>query len=550
MAAYFIRPASAGRSTIIAVNIPTQRKLTELPEWQRLAAHRRAHEFDLARMFAEDAKRFETLSARCCGVLLDYSKNLFDAETLRLLVELARACDLGDAITRLFAGAHVNVSENRAALHTALRSTSPVIYGGRDVTADVRRELARMRAFVASVRNDGKVTDIVHIGIGGSYLGPAFAGEALAAYVANAGKTLRVHYLSTVDGGAVQQLLAQLDARSTLVIVASKTFTTAETLANASAVRRWLTAQLGSEHAALAQFAAVTASPDTAVAFGVARERIFEVWDWMGGRYSLCSAMALPFALKAGMEQFDALLEGARAADEHFKSTVLDQNIPVILALLDVWYANFHGAASRVVLPYLSGFVRFPAYLQQLEMESLGKRVTTHGEGVNYDTGLVTWGESGTNGQHAFHQLLHQGTRLIPAEFIIACRAGHAYLGHHEMLLANALAQADALMTGAPSNEPHRTCPGNRPSTMLVLPEANAFHLGMLIALYEHKVYAASVIWDINAFDQWGVELGKQLANRIQPELAPNARQTSASAHNASTAGLIHFIKTHSGSTS
>jgi len=503
-------------------------------------------------MFAEDAKRFETLSVRCGGVLLDYSKNLLDAETLRLLVELARARNLGGAITRLYAGEHVNISENRAALHTALRSSSPVLYGGRDVSADVHRELAHMRAFVASVRNDGKVTDIIHIGIGGSYLGPAFASEALAAYVANAGKTLRVHYLSTVDGGALQQLLARLDARSTLVIVASKTFTTAETLANAHAVRRWLAAQLGSEQPALAQFAAVTAHPDTAVAFGVARERIFEVWDWVGGRYSLCSAMSLPLALHVGMEHFDALLDGARAADEHFKTADLDQNIPVILALLDVWYANFHDASSRVVLPYLSGFARFPAYLQQLEMESLGKRVTTHGEGVDYDTALVTWGESGTNGQHAFHQLLHQGTRLIPAEFIIACRAGHAYPGHHEMLLANALAQADALMTGSgtnKANEPHRTCPGNRPSTMLVLPEANAFHLGMLIALYEHKVYAASVIWDINAFDQWGVELGKQLANRIQPELAPHARPASASAHNASTAGLIHFIKTHTGST-
>ena len=522
--------------------------LTGLPAWQQLVAHRRAHALDLARLFAAEPQRFATLSARCGGVLLDYSKNLLTAETLRLLTELARARDLAGAIARLFAGEHVNTSENRAALHTALRAESPVMHGGRDVTADVRRELERMRAFVAAVRGGAPtITDVIHIGIGGSYLGPAFAGEALAAYSDN---RLRVHYLSTADGGALQQLLAQLDARSTLVVVASKTFTTAETLANAHAVRRWQASQLGAEPAALAQWAAVTAQPEQAAAFGIARERIFEVWDWVGGRYSLWSAMGLPLALQIGMKQFDALRAGARAADDHFRTAEFDQNIPVILALLDVWYANFHDAASRVVLPYLSGFARFPAYLQQLEMESLGKRVTRGGTAVDYHTGLVVWGESGTNGQHAFMQLLHQGTRFIPAEFIIACRAGHAYPGHHEMLLANALAQGEALMTGntaSTANVAHRACPGNRPSTLLVLPEADAFHLGLLLALYEHKVYAASVIWDINAFDQWGVELGKQLAGRIQPELSS---QAPVAAHDASTAALIHHIKTHSGSTS
>ncbi len=268
------------------------------------------------------------------------------------------------------------------------------------------------------------------------------------------------------------------------------------------------------------------------------------MWDWVGGRYSLCSAMALPLALQIGMAPFDGLRAGARAADEHFKTAALDQNIPVILALFDVWNTNYHGAASRVVLPYLAGFARFPAYLQQLEMESLGKRVTAEGTAVDYSTGLVTWGESGTNGQHAFMQLLHQGTRLIPAEFIIACRAAHAYLGHHDMLTANALAQAEALMTCNNTPEPHRVCPGNRPSTTLVLPEADAFHIGLLTALYEHKVYAASVIWDINAFDQWGVELGKQLAARIQPELEPGA---PVKTHDASTNALIHHIKSHAG---
>ena len=540
------------------MNTPTSRtsglsrtaagKLTDLPAWQALAAHHRdcggANGFNLKRLFAADPQRVPTFSAHCGGVLLDFSKHLLNAQTLRLLVSLARDRDMPGAIARLFAGDRVNVSENRAALHTALRAESPVMLDGRDITLEVHRELERMRAFVTAVRGEQKITDVIHIGIGGSYLGPAFASEALAAY---AEQPLRVHYLSTADGGALQPLLAGLDARTTLVIMASKTFTTAETLLNAQAVQGWLTSQLGSAPAALAQFAAVTARPELAAAFGIARERIFQTWDWVGGRYSLCSAMALPLVLQAGMAPFDALRAGARAADEHFRTAEFDRNIPVILALLDVWNTNFHGAASRVVLPYLSGFARFPAYLQQLEMESLGKRVTTSGATVDVDTGLVAWGESGTNGQHAFHQLLHQGTRLIPAEFIIACRAHHAYPAHHDMLIANALAQAEALMIGNTAAEPHRACPGNRPSSMLVLPEADAFHLGMLIALYEHKVYAASVIWDINAFDQWGVELGKQLAGCIQSELLP---QTAAAAHDASTTALIHHVKTNARSPS
>jgi glucose-6-phosphate isomerase len=526
------------------MNTAALRKLTELPAWQQLAAHFRAQRFDLATMFSQDAQRVATLSARCGDVLLDYSKNLLNAETLRLLIDLAQARDMSGAIARLFAGDVVNASENRAALHTALRAASPVMLDGRDVTIDVRGELERMRVFVAAVREEHTITDIVHIGIGGSYLGPAFAGEALLAY---AKKSLRVHYLSTLDGAALQQLLARLDARSTLVIIASKTFTTAETMDNARAVLDWMTRQLGGEQAALRQFAAITALPERAVALGIPRERVFKVWDWVGGRYSLCSTMALPLALQVGAELFDALRAGALAADDHFRSAPFDQNIPVILALLDVWNANFHRAASRVVLPYLSGFARFPAYLQQLEMESLGKRVTTGGAAVDYDTGLVAWGESGTNGQHAFHQLLHQGTRLIPAEFIIACRAAHGYPGHHNALLANALAQAEALMTGNTTGEPYRTCPGNRPSTMLVLPEADAFHLGKLIALYEHKVYAASVIWGINAFDQWGVALGKQLAAHILPEFSPRLPQASPESHDASTTSLIHHVKVHSG---
>lgn len=522
------------------MNATTIRNLTDTPAWQQLAVHYRGHPFNLVTMFAQDARRATALSARCGDVLLDYSKNLLDAGTLRLLVEVARERGLADAITRLFAGAAVNTSENRAALHTALRSDSPVMLDGEDVTVCVRRELERMRQFVASIHGARTIVDVIHIGIGGSRLGAAFAGDALQAYAANAA---RVHYLSTVDGGALLQMLPRLDPRSTLVIVASKTFTTAETLVNAHAVRQWLTSELGSEQAALARFLAVTACPEKAAAFGIAREKIFATWDWVGGRFSLFSAMALPLALQIGMTHFDALRAGARAMDEHFKTAPLQQNLPVILALLDVWYSNFHGAASRVVLPYLSGFKRFPAFLQQLEMESLGKRVDAQGRALDIHTGLVVWGESGTNGQHAFHQLLHQGTRLIPAEFIVACRPRHHYQIHHEMLAANALAQAEALMTGHHASDAYRAYPGNRPSTMLLLPEADPYHIGMLVALYEHKTYAESVILGINAFDQWGVEYGKKVAATIQAELAS---QTLSGTHDASTTALIQYFKTHS----
>ena len=514
--------------------------LTEIPAWQRLVAHYRDRPFDLAEMFARDPRRAGALSARCGEVLLDYSKNLLDTETLRLLTKLALERDLAGAIARLFTGAPVNVSENRAALHTALRSESPVLVNGRDVTVSVNEEFDRMRKFVESIHASKTITDVIHIGIGGARLGAAFAGDALQAYATAA---LRVHYLSTVDGGSLQQLLARLEAKSTLIIVASKTFTTAETMANAHAVRQWLTGKLGDEQAALARFSAVTARPEAAGTFGIARENIFATWDWIGGRYSMCSAMALPLALQIGMAHFDALRAGARTMDEHFRYAAFDQNLPVILALLDVWYANFHGASSRVVLPYLSGFKRFPAFLQQIEMESLGKRVNLHGRPLPVHTGLVVWGESGTNGQHAFLQLLHQGTRLIPAEFIFACRARHHYPVHHGMLAANALAQAEALMTGKPASDPHRVYPGNRPSTTLVLPEADPFHLGLLVALYEHKTYVESVIWDINAFDQWGVEYGKEIADTIQSELAADA---APGKHDASTAALIDHFKTHS----
>ncbi len=516
------------------------RNLTEIPAWQRLAAHYRDRPFDLAAMFAQDPRRAHTLSAHCGEVLLDYSKNLLDAETLRLLIELARERDLAGAIGRLFSGEPVNVSENRAALHTALRSESPVHLDGRDITVSIKTEIDRMRTFVESIRAAKTVTDVIHIGIGGARLGAAFAGDALQAYATT---PLRVHYLSTVDGGALQQLLARLDPKYTLIIVASKTFTTAETQANAHAVRDWMAGKLGGEQAALAKFSAVTARPEIAEAFGIARENIFATWDWVGGRYSMCSAMALPLALQIGMAHFDDLRAGARAMDAHFQSAALDQNLPVILALLDVWYANFHGTTSRVVLPYLSGFKRFPAFLQQIEMESLGKRVDVHGNPVCVNTGLVVWGESGTNGQHAFLQLLHQGTRLIPAEFIFACRARHQYPAHHEMLAANALAQAEALMTGKPASDPHRVYPGNRPSTTLVLPEADPYHLGLLVALYEHKTYVESVIWGINAFDQWGVEYGKKIAATIQSEL--DARAIPGT-HDASTRALIDHFKTQS----
>ena len=538
---------------------------TRLAAWQALAAHHASGaSLDLRRLFDEDPARFDKFSVSHGGVLLDYSKNFVTADTMRLLATLAHERGLPAEIKRLFAGEKINATEGRAALHTALRSDHALTIDGRDIAAEVKAGLAKMRQFSEGVRS-GKLqgaagrpfTDVVNIGIGGSHLGPELACEALEPYSTG---SPRVHFSSNVDGAQISRLLATLDAETTLFIVASKTFTTQETTVNALSAREWLTAKLGKAERASLHFAAVTASPDKAVAAGIAPDRIFAFWDWVGGRYSLWSAVGLPIALAVGMGRFEELLAGARGMDGHFSSTPLEFNMPAILGLLEVWYVNFCGARTRAVLPYDQRLALLPDYLQQLEMESSGKSVMRDGATVDHATAPITWGGPGTNGQHAFFQLLHQGTQLVPADFIACCKPHHKLPRHHDILLANFFAQTEALLRGRNADDvrremesrgagpdeiarlaPHRLCPGNRPSTSIMLSELTPRTLGALIALYEHKVFVQSVIWNINPFDQWGVELGKQLADRILPELAGDALHAQ---HDASTAGLIsHFKK-------
>ena len=535
--------------------------LTRSAAWQALAQHVQATTLDLRELFAADPERFSKCSLSHAGILLDYSKHLVSGGTIRLLVELARSRDLAGAIARLIGGECVNATEHRPALHTALRASRPVLLDGRDITRDVTLVRSQMRAFCDALRGGSitgasgqPITDVINIGIGGSDLGPALAVEALQPY---AGKTPAVHFMSNVDGAHVQSLLERLDPATTLAIVVSKTFSTQETLTNARSVRGWLAQAVGER--AGSHFAAVTANAERAREFGIVPERIFEFWDWVGGRYSLWSAVGLPIAIAVGMDAFEDLCAGAREMDEHFSTAPFERNMPVLMALLGVWYADFFGSGAHAVLPYDMRLKRFPDYLQQLEMESNGKRVTLTGETVDYDTCPVVWGAPGTNGQHAFFQMLHQGTQIVPADFIACCRPHHALPEHHEILLANCCAQTEALMRGKSLAEaraeleaqklgmeevaslaPHKVFPGNRPSSTLLLDALTPRTLGALIALYEHKVYAQSVIWGINAFDQWGVELGKRLADRILPELLGASPVQN---HDSSTRGLIAHIR-------
>lgn len=538
--------------------------LTRLPAWHALQEHHRsAAGFRLRELFDQDPARFEKLSLRCGDILFDYSKHLITADTLRLLLQLARNRDLPAWIDRLFNGGRINLSENRPALHTALRASGPLVVDGRDITADIAQTLQQMQRFCDDVRGgrlrgfSGRAfTDVVNIGIGGSNLGPALATEALAPYAC---PQLQLHFVSNIDGAHLAGVLARLNPETTLFVVSSKTFTTLETLANAHSARDWLIAKSGSTKAATAHFAAVTSRAAAAREFGIDARHIFETWDWVGGRFSLWSAVGLPLALAIGMENFNQLRAGARDMDEHFRTAPLERNIPAIMALLGIWYANFFGAAAHAILPYDQSLRLLPDYLQQLEMESNGKRVTRHGSAVDYATAPVIFGAAGTDGQHAFYQLLHQGTQLIPADFIGCCQSHYALGSHHEILISNFLAQTEALMRGRTGDEaktemqaqglaqgdiahlaPHRVFPGNRPSTSILVRKLEPRTLGALLALYEHKVFAQSVIWDINAFDQWGVELGKELAGRILPELATGS---PVSAHDASTNGLINHFK-------
>lgn len=532
--------------------------------WADLAAHRtRTASRHLRELFAADPQRFASFSARLDDLLLDYSKTAVTPETIELLLALAGAADVAAKRDAMFAGEPINTTEGRAVLHTALRNQSgrPVMVDGADVMPEVNAVLERMSTFADGVRSgtiaasDGeRFTDVVNIGIGGSDLGPVMATLALAPYHDGP----RLHYVSNVDGAHIADTLAKLDPARTLVIVASKTFTTIETMTNAATARRWIAGALG-EYAVSQHFAAVSTALDKVAAFGIAPDRIFGFWDWVGGRYSVWSAIGLPVMIAIGPENFRAFLAGAHAMDEHFRTAPLDKNLPVLLGLIGLWHRESCGYPARAVLPYDQRLARLPAYLQQLDMESNGKRVHKAGGAVTRPTGPLVWGEPGTNGQHAFFQLLHQGTDIIPCEFLVAAKGHEPELSHqHRLLLANCLAQSEAMMKGRTLEEakaqlakqglsveateqlaPHKVFPGNRPSVTIAYRRLDPFTLGRLIALYEHRVFVEAAIFDINAFDQWGVELGKELATALLPVIEGKA---PAEAHDASTAGLARYL--------
>jgi len=511
--------------------------------------------------FAADSTRAARFSTESCGMLLDYSKNRITAETIQLLMELARERELPKWIERMFAAERINNTEGRAVLHIALRNRSdrPIVLDGKDVMPKVNAVLTQMEGFCRSVRSGewkgytGKpIRDVVNIGIGGSNLGPLMVTEALGHYQT---QELRVHFVSNVDGTHLAETLKPLDPETTLFIVASKTFTTQETLTNAHSARDWLLAALKDDAAVARHFVAVSTNAHAVEAFGIDTANMFIFWDWVGGRYSLWSSIGLPIALAVGMDRFIELLEGAHEMDEHFRSTPLEQNLPVIMGMLGVWYVNFVGARTQAILPYDQYLRNLPAYLQQADMESNGKRVTRDGEPVDHATGPVVWGAAGTDGQHAFYQLIHQGTQLIPADFIAPIKSHNPLTNQHQKLLANCLAQTEALMRGKTESEawaelagqglssaeverlmPHKVFPGNKPTNTLLIDQITPRRLGALIALYEHKIFVQGVIWGINSYDQWGVELGKQLAGVILGELTG---KSAAQPHDASTAALI-----------
>lgn len=513
-------------------------------------------------LFAADPQRFQRFSVALDDLLIDYSKNRIVPQTMERLIALARVADLEGWRDRMFAGEPINTTEGRAVLHTALRNRSgrAVTVDGRDVMPDVTEVLIRMGAFADSVRTGavkgatGKAfTDVVNIGIGGSDLGPAMVTLALAPYHDGP----RVHFVSNVDGAHIADTLKRLDAETTLFLVASKTFTTLETMTNAATARAFVADRLG-EAAVPDHFAAVSTAVPKCAAFGIREDRIFGFWDWVGGRYSVWSAIGLPVAIAVGSERFESFLAGGHAMDEHFRTAPLEANLPVVLGLLGVWYRNVFGMASQAVIPYDQRLSRFAAHLQQLDMESNGKRVRRDGRPVALSTGPVVWGEPGTNGQHAFFQLIHQGTDPIPVDFLLAAEPHETLSDHHAKLVANCLAQSEALMRGKTLDEvrdelaaagldeeaiaalaPHKVFPGNRPSNTILYRKLDPFTLGRLLALYEHKVFVQGVIWNVNSFDQWGVELGKQLATELLPVVKGNADPDT---RDGSTAGLIgHF---------
>jgi glucose-6-phosphate isomerase len=545
--------------------------LTESPAWQALAAHHRAtanvHMRDL---FAQDPGRHDQFSLEVGDIFVDYSKHRISGDTMRLLFDLARQARVFESRDRMFSGEKVNGTEGRAVLHVALRNRSngPIVVDGKDVMPEVNAVLAKMRAFTERVRSGAwkghtgkRITDIVNIGIGGSDLGPVMASLALKPYWQPG---LRAHFVSNVDGTHLAETLKEVSAEQTLFVVESKTFTTQETLMNARSARAWLVEKLGGEAAVPKHFVAVSTATEEVKKFGIDPDNMFAFWDWVGGRYSLWSAIGLPIALVIGMDNFEEMLGGGHAMDEHFKSAPLEKNLPVILGMLGVWYMNFFGAQTHAILPYDQYMSRFAAYFQQGDMESNGKRVDRQGRFIeDYSTGPIVWGEPGTNGQHAFYQLIHQGTRIIPCDFIAPLETQNPIGKHHEVLLANYFAQTEALMRGKTPDEaraelvaqklpaarveelvPHKTFPGNRPTTSVMFPKLTPKTLGKLIAMYEHKIFVQGIVWDIYSFDQWGVELGKQLAKKIEPELEAKGLVTS---HDSSTNGLINRYKRHHG---
>ncbi|XP_071958146.1 glucose-6-phosphate isomerase-like [Antedon mediterranea] len=544
-------------------------------DWKALQEHYSNHgsKLKLSELFQKDSSRFQKFSkiipTKDGDFMLDFSKNIIDDDIFQKLIALARSRGVEEAREKMFSGEKINFTENRAVLHTALRNRSnkPVMVENKDVMPDVNAVLAKMRGFTESVRSGnwkgftGKsITDIVNIGIGGSDLGPLMVTEALKPY----GGNLNVHFVSNIDGTHLATTLKKLNAETTLFIVASKTFTTLETITNASSARDWLLTFATDRSAVAKHFIALSTNAVKVTEFGIDENSMFGFWDWVGGRYSLWSAIGMSIALYIGMDNFEQLLEGAHFMDNHFRKTPLEENIPVILAMLGVWYHNFFGAETHALLPYDQYMHRFAAYFQQGDMESNGKYVTRNGNRADYTTGPIVWGEPGTNGQHAFYQLIHQGTRLIPADFLAPVETQNPISGglHHQILLANFLAQTEALMKGKSKEEaleelkaakmpedkiqqilPHKVFEGNRPTNSIMFQKLTPFTLGLLIVMYEHKIFTQGVVWNINSYDQWGVELGKQLAKIIQPELKGTDPVTS---HDASTNGLINFIKSHS----
>jgi len=533
--------------------------------WQKLAAHRKVMDgVHMRKLFEADVNRFDEFSLHLDDLLFDFSKHRITAETLELLIDLALQMNVPQFIEAMFRGERINLTERRPVLHVALRNRSnrPIEVDGADVMPLVNQVLDKMRRFTTNLHSGvwrgytgERITDIVNVGIGGSDLGPVMVSEALRPYWKDG---LRVHFVSNIDGTHLTETLKGLRPASTLFTVASKTFTTQETITNATSARDWLLATLG-DHAAVARhFVALSTNTQEVSNFGIDPVNMFEFWDWVGGRYSLWSSIGLPIALVIGMDRFEEMLAGGHDVDEHFRTAPLAENIPVLMALLGIWYNNFFDAHSHAILPYDQYLNRFAAYFQQCDMESNGKRVDREGQTIeSYNTGPIIWGEPGTNGQHAFYQLIHQGTRMIPCDFLAAARSHNALGQHHEILMANFVAQTEALMRGKTSEEvraeladaaiedrerlvAHRTFTGNRPTSSFLFTKLTPRTLGRLIALYEHKVFVQGAIWNVNSFDQWGVELGKQLANTIYGELESPGE---VSGHDSSTNALINQYK-------